>query len=702
MMELSGAWRAAPATEELRRTFHEPELDDRGWTAVPVPGHWSDIDGLESARSVLHRTSFTLAPAPPGRRRFLCFDGIAQQGDVWLDGGYVGDTDGYFVPHRFEVTDLLADGHDHVLGVDVNCSRFSDPDHRSGLMGAIQDPELSGAAGANPGGIWGAVRIVETGPIAIRFFRAICLDANPTRARLAMRCVFDAPDGGTVTLRTRVAGHEHEQVHSAAVGENRVEWTFDVPAPALWWPHALGDQPLHDLRCDLLRGDDIDDSRSVRIGFRTVALRNWVLRVNGEPLFLKGTGMLPTTPRPGDATRQQIEGDIGAAVEAGLDFVRVIAHVARPELYDAADEAGLLLWQELPLRGVMARGIRDQATRQAREAVDLLGHHPAVAVWCVHDEPFRRADVPSTTPPVLGQQPPSWNRDVLDRSVRRVLTRTDGSRPVILHTAVPPHFPTLDGTTSHLWFGWADGRAADLAPALARLPRMARFVTAFGAASVAPDAEVLADHRWPAVDWDRVAAETGARAASLHHLVPPRGLRDGPGWANLTRLAQAEVVKTGIELLRRLKYRPTGGFAQFYLADASATGGFGVLDHERRPKPAWQAMVDACRPVIVVADPLPPVVHRGEEVDLAVHVVSDRRDAIPEAIVRGTIRATDAAGEIVDTHVREWTGAIPADECVLIGRVAWVIPSGATELTVDLELTGDTVTVTNRYHAPVR
>jgi beta-mannosidase len=701
-MELSGAWRAAPATEELRRTFHEPELDDRGWTTLQVPGHWSDAQGLESARAVLHRTSFTLGPTPRGRRRFLCFDGIAQQGHVWLDGGYVGDTDGYFVPHRFEVTDLLADGPEHVLGVDVNCSGFSDPDNRSSLMGALQDPELGGAADANPGGIWRSVRIHETGPIAIRFFRAVCLDANPTRARLAMRCVFDAPEGGPVVLRTRVAGHEHEQMHSAAVGENRVEWSFDVPAPALWWPHALGEQPLHDLRCDVVSEGETTDSRQVRIGFRTIAFKNWVLRVNGEPLFLKGAGMLPTTPRPGDATAQQIEGDVGAAVEAGLDFIRVIAHVARPELYQAADRAGLLIWQELPLRGVMARGVRAQATRQAREAVDLLAHHPSVAVWCAHDEPFRRPDVPTATPPVLGQQPPSWNRDVLDRSVRRVLTRTDGSRPVVIHTAVPPHFPAFDGTTSHLWFGWAEGRAADLAGAVARIPRMGRFVTAFGAASVNPEAAVLDDTRWPAIDWERVQAETGARVPSLQHLVPPRGVLDGPTWGMLTRVAQAEVVKTSIELLRRLKYRPTGGFAQFYLADVSATGGFGVLDHERRPKPAWQAMVDACRPVIVVADPLPPVVHRGEAVDLAVHVVSDRRDAIVDAQVRATVRSCATDGSTVGESSQVWGGTIGADECALIGRTAVVVPDGAVQLVIDLELTSEAVTVTNRYHAPVR
>ncbi|MDG2028503.1 MAG: hypothetical protein P8J50_15455 [Acidimicrobiales bacterium] len=701
-MDLSGEWRAAPATEELRRTFHEPELDDRAWSPIAVPGHWSTIAGLEAARSVLHRTSFDLAPAPEGRRRWLCLDGIAQQGDVWLDGGYVGDTEGYFVPHRFEITDLLDDREHHVLGVDVNCSRFGDADNRTNTMGAVLDPELTGAAGANPGGVWGAVYIHETGTVAIRFFRAICLDANPTRARMSMRCVFDAPDGGPITLRTRVAGHEHEHVHAAAAGENRVEWTFDVPAPELWWPHQLGEQPLSDLRCDVLANGEIHDHRSVRVGFRSVEMKNWTLRVNGKPLFLKGVGMLPTTPRPGDATPQQVAGDVGAAREAGLDLIRVIAHIARPELYDAADELGVLVWQDMPLRGVMARGVRSQATRQAREAVDLLAHHPSVAIWCAHDEPFRRPEPPTATPPVMTQQKPSWNRDVLDRSVKRVLTRTDGSRPVIPHTAVPPHFPSLDGTTSHLWFGWHDGRAADLAPAVARLPRMARFVTAFGAASVTDGTDIVMDPRWPAIDWDGLAARTGARAASLHHLVPPNGVADGNTWATLTQAAQAEVVKTSIELLRRLKYQPTGGFVQFYLADASPEGGFGVLDHERQPKPAWQAMVDACRPVIVVADPLPAVVHRGEAVQFAVHVISDRRDQLADAVVRATVSAHGTGDEVIEERSQAWGGDIAADECARIGDTSFIVPDGATRIVVDLELTAADISRTNRYHAPVR
>ena len=123
-MELSGIWRAAPAREELRRTFHEPALDDRNWTEVEVPGHWANTPGLANERSVLFRHHFEMEPVEAGRRRWITLHGLAQQGDVWLNGAYVGDTDGYFVPHRFEVTHLMGDGDDHLVAVDVTVPTF--------------------------------------------------------------------------------------------------------------------------------------------------------------------------------------------------------------------------------------------------------------------------------------------------------------------------------------------------------------------------------------------------------------------------------------------------------------------------------------------------------------------------------------------------------------------------------------------------
>ena len=653
---------------------------------MPVPGHWAqappDEEGTDFAleESVLYRHRFegpseaiaaTVGDAGEGaddpvegrsRRWWLRIEGLAQQGDVWLDSSYLGHTDGYFVPHELEVTGQLAARSEHLLAIEATCRRFGDPDNRTLLTGALQDPELCGVDDLIVGGVWRPVRLRSTGRIAIRHARAVCAGVDTgegrdqPRARLELRAVLDVPGGGPVDLRTRVAGTEHVHSHHAADGENRVEWSVDVDDPPLWWPHALGDQHLCDLVMEALTGIEVHDRRHFRIGFRSVAMRRWVLYVNGERLFVKGANLLPTRPLLGTASASEVANDIRAARNAGLDLVRPVAHIARPELYDAADELGVLVWQDLPVRGLMSRSVADEARRQAREAVDLLGHRPSVAVWCAHDQPYSRARRPGRTPAVVRRQGPSWNRDVLDRRLGRVLDRCDGSRPVVSHTGVPPRAPLLDGTTSELWFGLHGGRAADAGPVLARVPAMGRFVSAFGT-PVADD--------------------------------------------------QPDVVKTTIETLRRLKYRPTGGFLLHALADAGAGdvgagGGFGVLDGLRRPKPGWWALVEACRPLIVVADQLPESVRAGELLNLAVHVVNDTRADVPGMQVQARMLGPD--GRVVREH--RWEGTARADDCVLVGRLSVVVPAVTRpgRLTVGLTLTdGDNQgghlapIATNRY-----
>ena len=671
-MDLGGRWRVAAATEGRRRTFHEFDHDDSRWATMPVPGHWAQPSAagggapLAAEESVLYRHRFDGPPeatgaadtSDRGRRWWLRFEGLAQQGDIWLDGSYLGHTDGYFVPHELEVTEQLAARSEHLLAVEATCRRFGDPDNRTLLTGALQDPELCGVEDLIVGGVWRPVRLRSTGRIAIRHARAVCArvsfdggrdlrraGSSGVRARLALRAVLDVPGGGPVDLRTRVAGTEHVHSHHAADGENRVEWSVDVDDPPLWWPHSLGDQHLCGLVMEALTGADVHDRRDFRIGFRSVAMRRWVLHVNGERLFVKGANLLPTRPLLGTATPSEVANDIRAARNAGLDLVRPVAHIARPELYDAADELGVLVWQDLPIRGLMIRSVADEAGRQAREAVDLLGHRPSVAVWCAHDQPYSRARRPGRTPAVVRRQGPSWNRDLLDRRLGRVLDRCDGSRPVVSHTGVPPRAPLLDGTTSELWFGLHGGRAADAGPVLARVPAMARFVSAFGT-PVADD--------------------------------------------------QPDVVKTTIETLRRLKYRPTGGFLLHALADAggsdaavaaaavaAAGGGFGVLDGLRRPKPGWWALVEACRPLIVVADQLPESVRAGDHLDLAVHVVNDTRADVPGMQVQARMLGPD--GRVVREH--RWEGTARADDCVLVGRLSAVVPTVAQPGGLSLELT---------------
>src|SRR5687768_14188481 len=171
-MELAGPWRAIDGDEELRRHYPEPRFDDSGWAEIPVPAHWRSTPAFaDSDGPLLYRTRFEHA-APPAvdRRAWLTFEGLLYQGDVWLDGSYLGDTEGYFFPHTFEVTEALRERTEHVLALELACARQKERAAKRNITGELQhsdvlDPDW------NPGGIWRPVRLTETGPIRIASLR---------------------------------------------------------------------------------------------------------------------------------------------------------------------------------------------------------------------------------------------------------------------------------------------------------------------------------------------------------------------------------------------------------------------------------------------------------------------------------------------------------------------------------------------------
>ena len=172
----------------------------------------------------------------------------------------------------------------------------------------------------------------------------------------------------------------------------------------------------------------------------------------------------------------------------------------------------------------LRRGTRKEAVRQAREMVDLLGHHPSIALWCAHNEPL-----------AIDLQPgePIRARDVRAHRRRRCSCRrgtrtcsTARSRARCTRPTRPaPVEPALGraarprraaGTDTHFYFGWYHGRMDGLAPRAARgaAPRPLRHrVRRAGR----PDsADFMDPERWPDLDWDELFE---------HHALPEAVLR---------------------------------------------------------------------------------------------------------------------------------------------------------------------------------
>jgi beta-mannosidase len=480
-----------------------------------------------------------------------------------------------------------------------------------------------------------------------------------------------------------------------AAGENRLEWNLTVPAPELWWPWSLGEQPLYRVETDVLVDDVVSDRRQRSVGLRRIDLRNWIATVNGERLFLKGSNQGPNQMALGDAPAELFDQDIRLARDAGLDLLRVHGHISRPELYEAADRHGMLLWQDLPLQWGYARGVRSQARRQAREAVDLLAHHPSIVVWCGHNEPLAIDVEPATmndprrrarlvARAAAGQFLPSWNRSVLDHSIAAVLHKTDGSRPVVPHSGILPHPPQFDGTDSHTYFGWYTGHQRDFVRLLRWWPRLARFVSEFGAQAVPNDADFLEPERWPHLDWDRAAQVHSLQKPFFDRYVPPADYATFDEWRSATQRYQAELIARHIEALRRIKYAPCGGFAQFCFADGYPSVTWAVLGHDRQAKAGYESLRRACAPVIVVSDQLPEVVHPGERLAVDIHAVSDARIAYDDTVC--SVDLSWSQHGLERTIRWRWLGSVAADACVLIGSVDTIVPQAHGELTLRLTL----------------
>ena len=703
-LDLAGQWRVTKATDDALRTSVGLDTDDEEWPTIQVPSHWQSHPLFATENGpLLYRKDFELDVPNEGERRFIVVDGLFYQGDVWLDGAYLGDPEGYFIHHAYDITALASLDTEHVLAVGATCSPQRDKKAKRNITGVFQhwdciDPDF------NPGGIWRGVRIERSGPVRIDALRVLCRDANEARANVRLSARLDSNN----ELAVRIVTYDNNQVveeieKSLASGINTLDWDIDIDEPKLWWPWSMGQQNLTDIRVEVIHNGIVSHSVSRRTGLREVAVQDWVYSVNGERIFLKGANLAPTRAMLGDANESELRRDIELAREAGLDLVRVHGHISRTELYDAADELGMLIWQDFPLQWGYARQIRREAVRQAEEAVNILGHHPSIMTWCAHNEPFTFNVTPGESfdfkkmavPFLAGHQLPSWNKSVLDRWVKRSFEKADVTRPVIAHSGVLPHLPTLDGTDSHLYFGWYHGNERDLPSFAAKIPRLMRFVSEFGAQAIPESTEFIDTSEWPVLDWENLENKFGMQRGNFENHCPASAFDSFDDWRVATQVYQADVIRYHIETIRRLKYRPTGGFCMFSLNDAMPMVSWSVLDHNRVPKLGYTALAEACRPVIVAADRLPQSMRPGDQVRIALHVVSDLHRELDDATVTATVESTG------DPQVWQFEGAIASDNCTLVGHILITAPFAEGPVVLDLTLVSGDVVATNRYQTVV-
>lgn len=654
--DLSGPW-YLKAVEDFHPADRQLMVDLSDWLTQEIPAHWQQLPQLAShAGKVVYRKEFTFQKRP-GRLYRLRLNGVFYWYDVYLNGQLLGSNEGYFIPAEYDITDLLRENN--VLVVEVDCPNEKRKNKKRMITGVFSHWDAIDPA-TNPGGIWLPVEILESGTIYIKekYFRT--LDFNDQRARVVIKIVLFSQMTQTVTLRLtfvpdNFAGESHQFSWTIRLreGENIFQTRVELENYALWWTHDLGTPNCYRINLEVFQGEELEDRDELKFGLRTIQVKNYIFYLNGQRMLIKGNNYPPGDVRIATMTRERIRQDLRLAKEAHMNMLRVHGHVDHPLLYEVADEEGILLWQDFPLQWQYQRQVLPEAKRQVVAMIKLLYNHPSIAVWCMHNEPIYMVDTKDETfwrtlRTNFNAFVFSWNRDWMDRKLKKAAKRTDHSRFIVRSSG---EIALLHrGSDTHWYFGWygshGDKRTFEL---LRRwyFRRNIRFLTEFGAQSF-PNYESAVKFMSPdlqKLDWAHLEDHHSCQPEIMRLWLKIDECKSLQELIDLTQDYQIHLHQYYIDRLRFHKYRPTGGMLAFMFQDANPAVSWSVVDYWRVPKRSYYHLKTAFNPEYVFTLLDKDVYQVGEGILFPVYVVNDSQREYPE--VKVDFRLESPAGRTI-------------------------------------------------------
>ena len=250
-------------------------------------------------------------------------------------------------------------------------------------------------------GIWKDVRLEATGPARIDWIQIQTSFSDSYRkARIRAHLEIDSLQDVEAKAVFRVLGHNAKaQASVDAVlkkGQNTVEAELVLDDPALWWPNGQGEQPLYVLESRLEDGSGKQlDLQQQRFGVREIRweqvegapadfINPFQLMVNGRPVRTIGSNILPPDCLLGRSGERGLR-IVRLAKAAGMNTFRVWGGgiTFHKDIYDLADELGMMMSQEFPYHAAISRepafvgGVQSNVL----DIVKQLRNHPCIIEW---------------------------------------------------------------------------------------------------------------------------------------------------------------------------------------------------------------------------------------------------------------------------------------------------------------------------------
>lgn len=440
---LSAAGYKEPEKIALDKGWEFSQVGKGEWLPASVPGtvHQDLIDnkllvnpfyGMNEEKvqwvekeDWVYRTSFNVTEEQLARdAAFLDFEGLDTYADIYLNGSLLKRTDNMFVGYSLPIKDVLRKGENRLQVYFHSPIKQTLPQWETDGFQYPADNDhsktrvsiYSRKAPYSYGWDWG-IRLVTSGiwrPVTLSFCDVACIEdywieqvsVSENLAKinnvLELNSVSKETQQAEILFICSYKDGEKITDRKAAIlnpGTNKIVLPIEISNPHLWMPNGWGEAALYDFEVVVKLGDQVIASEKKRIGLRSIKVvmeddkdgKSFYFVVNGQPLFAKGSNFIPDDTLLPNVTTERYYQLMKDVKEANHNMIRVWAGGIYEDdrFYDAADEMGILVWQDFIFACSTYPSDTNFLSRVEEEAeynIKRLRNHACLAMWCGNNE----------------------------------------------------------------------------------------------------------------------------------------------------------------------------------------------------------------------------------------------------------------------------------------------------------------------------
>jgi beta-galactosidase len=411
---LNGKWKFywQRGLKNQPENFQLVSFDDSHWDEINVPSVWqtegysvpyyyastfpkafsrtkSKIPSIDHNMQEIgfYRKTFVLDEVFDNREVFLHFGAAKSALEVYINGEFVGYSQGSMAPHEFDITKVLKKGENVIT---AKLYRFSDGSY-------LEDQDMWWLCG-----IYRDVYLFAEPKVCLRdFYFKTDFDDTYNDSNVTLNMYFNNYNNirGKIKVSAKLIDSKNEEIELGSSekelsgGKETITYNKTVKSPDKWSAETPN---LYTLVMSVELDGKVICVKSYKVGFKKVEIKGEKIYFNGMPLMIKGVNRHDFDCDYGWAVpKYRYTQDLDIMKQNNINSIRTSHYPDDPYFYDMCNKYGFYVMDECEVEthGVRRKGVPGSNPVWTGAVVDRMQrmvlrdrNNPCIFMWSLGNE----------------------------------------------------------------------------------------------------------------------------------------------------------------------------------------------------------------------------------------------------------------------------------------------------------------------------